>query len=60
MRLLRLHEVKEVTGLSRSSIYADATFPKRVKLIPSGRAVGWVQAEIHDWVSARVASRDEA
>ena len=55
-RLLRLDAVKELTGLSRSTIYADANFPKPVKI--GERAVAWVEHEIKDWVSARVAERD--
>ena len=40
-RILRLPQVLEVTGLSRSTIYlrmADGSFPKQVSL--GGRAVG--------------------
>jgi prophage regulatory protein len=55
VRLLRLQEVKEITGLSRSSIYADDDFPKAVKIGP--RAVAWVEIEIQDWISARIAAR---
>jgi prophage regulatory protein len=58
VRLLRLQEVREVTGLSRSSIYADADFPKPVKIGP--RAVAWVEQEIREWIAARIASREAA
>jgi prophage regulatory protein len=57
VRLLRLQQVREVTGLSRSSIYADANFPRPVKIGP--RAVAWVYDEIHEWVLERIASREE-
>jgi prophage regulatory protein len=43
------------TGLSRSTIYlrvSQATFPKPVNL--GGRAVGWVEAEIQDWLQRQI------
>jgi len=56
MRFLRLNEVREITGLSRSSIYADPQFPKPVKI--GSRAVAWVEAEVRDWAKVRIAARD--
>lgn len=56
-RLLRLPEVLDRTGLSRSTLYADSTFPKPVKI--GERAVAWVEDEIKDWVDARIAQREE-
>ena len=53
--ILRLSDVKSRTGLSRSTIYArmaEGAFPTTISL--GGRAVGWVEAEINDWISARV------
>lgn len=54
-RLLRLSAVKEITGLSRSTIYADANFPRPVKI--GERAVAWVEEEIRGWIDARIAER---
>jgi prophage regulatory protein len=60
--ILRLPAVKAKTGLSRSTIYlrvAQGTFPKPVGL--GGRAVGWLDAEIQDWLQQRIdASRRTA
>jgi prophage regulatory protein len=53
--ILRLNDVKSRTGLSRSTIYArmaEGDFPPTISL--GGRSVGWVEAEINDWISARV------
>lgn len=53
--IVRLPKVRELTGLSRSSIYRmiqDGTFPEQILL--GGRAVGWIEAEIYDWISARI------
>ncbi len=56
----RLPEVKKSTGLSRSTIYlriSQGTFPKPVSL--GGRAVGWLEAEIQEWLQQRIeASRE--
>jgi prophage regulatory protein len=52
-RVLRLPEVKTITGLSRSTIYlrvAAGSFPRPVSLGP--RAVGWLQAEVEAWISS--------
>ena len=60
--ILRLPAVKARTGLSRSTIYlrvAEGTFPKPVSL--GGRAVGWVEAEIQQWLEQQIeASRKAA
>ena len=56
IRFLRLPEVLERTGLSRSTIYvrlAEGRFPQPVRL--GDRAVGWIEAEIDEWVRERIA-----
>ena len=55
-RFLRVPEVKKLTGLSRSTIYANHTFPRPVKI--GERAVGWIEQEVLDWIDDRVAVRD--
>jgi prophage regulatory protein len=59
-RIMRLPEVKAMTGLSRSTIYFRidlGTFPKQVSL--GGRAVGWLEHEIQEWLQRQVqASRE--
>ncbi len=55
-RFLRLPEVLKRTGLSRSTIYvrlAERSFPRPVPL--GGRAVGWIEAEVDEWVRERIA-----
>lgn len=65
IKILRLKQVIECTGLSRSTIYDlinpnsdrhDPTFPKQVKL--STNSVGWVDTEIQAWLQAKIDSRD--
>ena len=56
--MLRFPTVKARTGLSRSTIYlriSSGTFPAPVSL--GGRAVGWIEAEVHAWLTARIAQR---
>lgn len=53
--ILRLPDVKKRTGLSRSTIYlriAVGAFPKPVAL--GGRAVGWVEAEVQQWIEKAI------
>lgn len=59
MRIIRLKDVMNSTGLARSTIYKyidEGTFPKSVSL--GDRSVGWVEGEVHDWILARIEARD--
>ncbi|MNT65420.1 Prophage CP4-57 regulatory protein (AlpA) [compost metagenome] len=56
-RLLRLADVKHMTGLGRSTIYAairDKSFPAAVNL--TAHAVAWRESEIDAWIAARPAA----
>jgi prophage regulatory protein len=53
--ILRRPQVQQRTGLSRSTLYQyirDGAFPTAVSLGP--RAVGWLESDVSDWISARV------
>lgn len=55
IKLLKSPEVKSITGLSKSSIYArisEGTFPKQIPLGP--RLVVWVESDIQKWISEQV------
>lgn len=59
MRIIRLQEVMEMTGLARSTVYKyieTGFFPRPVPL--GGRSVGWLESEILEWILARVEERD--
>lgn len=59
MRLIRLKEVIDCTGLARSTIYKyidEGIFPKSVSL--GDRAVAWVESEIQEWILERIEERD--
>lgn len=52
---LRLPEVKAMTGLSKSSLYAlikEKSFPAPVRL--GARTVAWVRSEVREWAAERV------
>lgn len=69
-RILRLKQVIERTGLSRSTIYDrmnpkskryDNSFPIPLKLnanaSSSTGAVGWLESSIDEWIEHRMAAR---
>jgi prophage regulatory protein len=58
-RFLRLGEVRHLTGLSTSTIYAmvaAGTFPKNFKL--TSKIVGWLERDIAAWQRDRIKERD--
>lgn len=66
-RIIRRKQVEALTGLSRNAIYDritengpyhDPTFPKPVKL--GGRAIGFIESEVIEWIDSRIAERDKA
>lgn len=59
MKIIRLKQVIDATGLARSTIYkyiTEGIFPKPVPL--GDRCVGWLENEIQSWIMARVEERD--
>ena len=51
---LRLNNVKERTGLGRSSIYLyikRGLFPAPIKL--GARSVGWLESDIQAWIMSK-------
>jgi prophage regulatory protein len=60
-RIIRLKEVLQRTGLSRSSIYtriAKNEFPHQVSLGP--RSVGWLKGEVEGWINKRIQARPDS
>ncbi len=56
-RLLRLRDVCDKVGLSRSTVYfleSRGLFPGRVKL---GRATAWSELEVDRWIEAALSER---
>lgn len=53
IRFLRLREVLDICGKSRSSLYEaikEGTFPAPIKL--NGRSSAWVKSEVMQWAQA--------
>lgn len=56
-KFLRLPDVKDLTGLSKSTIYsrmAQGKFPKQVSL--GSRLVVWIDTEIDHWLKEQVSN----
>lgn len=55
-RILRMKDVSQKIGYAPSTIYelvAHGKFPAPFKLIPGGRAAGWLESTIDAWVEER-------
>lgn len=60
-RLLRMKQVQDMTGLSRSYLYAlsaSGKFPKSIPLVPGGTSRAWLESDIVQWIDQRIAERD--
>ncbi|MGN4956752.1 helix-turn-helix transcriptional regulator [Aeromonas sp. 23P] len=58
LRFIRVREVIQKTGLSKSTIYdmmAQGHFPNTIPL--GGRAVAFIEAEVDAWMAERIAAR---
>ena len=54
-KILRLPNVLDRTGLSRSTVYLRVTegrFPRPVSL--GARAVGWIETEVEEWIAHQI------
>ena len=54
-KFLRLNQVRERTGLPRSTIYAyvmDGTFPTPINI--GERSVAWLETDIEQWMSEKI------
>ena len=55
IRLLRLRQVIDATGLGKTTIYAlqaEGDSPVRVKI--TAHSVAWVEEEVQAWLTARI------
>lgn len=59
-RLIKMPEVRRITGLSVSEIYRRVErgqFPKQIRVGP--KSVAWVEREIFAWVDLMISGRDD-
>jgi prophage regulatory protein len=55
-RILRMRDICQKMGLSPSTVHdlvARGVFIKPFTLIPGGRAVGWLEVEVDQWIFER-------
>src|SRR5215469_7447447 len=60
-RVLRLPAVEGKTGLKKSQILAAAAegrFPRPFPILENGRAMGWDEQEIDEYLESRLSARD--
>jgi len=60
-RIVRPAEARERLGISRSkfaSMVAHGQFPKPFKILPGGRACGWLETDVMAWIAARAGGGD--
>ncbi|API85847.1 helix-turn-helix transcriptional regulator [Francisella uliginis] len=58
-KIIRVKQVSELTGLSRTSIYRLSSFgqfPKSIKL--SAYTTGWLVSEVEAWLDSKIQARD--
>ena len=61
-RILRMRDICLKVGLGQSSIYDlvnRGLFPKPFSLVPGGRAVGWTEDNIDQWILEREAASEQ-
>ena len=54
-QFIRLNKVKEITSLSKSSIYrliSEGDFPKQIQI--GKRSVVWVRSDISNWINQKL------
>lgn len=57
-KLLKLADVQELTGLSRSQVYALIAQQKFVRPVKISRSSRWPSDAVIAWVDERIAERD--
>jgi prophage regulatory protein len=61
-RVLRMAATMDMVGLRETQIrekVAAGEFPKPIRLSASGRAVGFLEHELEEYLDARIAERDQ-
>jgi len=62
LRVIRHNQVCQKLGLSSAKLFdmqAKGIFPKPFTLIPGGRAVGWLENEIDQWILDRKSASEQ-
>lgn len=62
VRVVRPSEARNRVGVSRAKfadMIAKGQFPKPFTIIPGGRAIGWLEADVDAWIVQRRGSAVE-
>ena len=57
IRILRLPQVLDVTGLGKTKLYelqSEGNFPMRVQI--TAHLVGWIEEDVQAWLARRIAA----
>jgi prophage regulatory protein len=52
-RIIRWPKVHDKVGMCRSHVHqliSKGLFPAQIKLTPNGRASGWIESEVNEWL----------
>jgi prophage regulatory protein len=61
-QILRLKHVLAITAIGKTQLLdavAKGLFPRPVKLLETGRSVGWLASEVAEYLERRIAARDQ-
>ena len=56
-RIIRWPKVHNKVDLCRSHVHklvSQGLFPAPIKLTPNGRASGWIESEVNEWLEQRI------
>ena len=59
--ILRMKDLPKKIGYQPSTIYqliSKGQFPTPFKLTPGGRAAGWLESTIDEWISSRASNSE--
>ncbi len=62
VQILRHAEVRKRLKISSAKLFdmvAKGQFPKPFLIVPGGRAVGWLESTVDEWIVERKQSREE-
>ena len=61
-RIVRMKDLPSKVGFQPSTIYgliAEGKFPAPHKLVPGGRAAGWLESTIDAWIKSGASQNEE-
>jgi prophage regulatory protein len=62
LAIVRHNQVKRKLQVSSAKLFdmiARGQFPSPFQIIPNGRAVGWLESDVDDWILARKRQSEE-